>query len=151
MIVAAAGRPDSWDLPLFLHVLGAMILVGGMIAVTVLAFTAGRASQHALLARATLWTSLVVVVPAWIVMRAAAEWIYSREPFNGHNDPNWVGVGFAVSDAGLLVVLLTTGLSFWWSRRGGEGWQGSALRAIGVLYLVALAFAWFAMAAKPGL
>ena len=151
MIVAVAGRPGSWDLPLFLHVLGAMTLVGGMIAVTALAFAAGRAPQHAVLARATLWTSLAVVVPAWVVMRAAAEWIYSREGYSGSGDPNWVGVGFAVSDAGLLVVLLTAGLSFWWSRRVGEGWQGGALRVIGVLYLVALAFAWFVMAAKPGL
>jgi hypothetical protein len=151
VIVAAAGRPQAWDLPLFLHVLGAMTLVGGMIAVAALALTGVRGPQHALLARATLWTSLAVVAPAWIVMRAAAQWIYSREGYKGHADPNWLRVGSAVSDAGLFVVLVTAGLSFWWSRRGGEGWQGRAVGVIGVAYLVALAFAWFVMAAKPGL
>jgi hypothetical protein len=150
-VIASLAPPESWDdLPLFLHVLGAMTLVGGMIAVTVLAFAAASTPQHALLARATLWTSLAVVVPAWIVMRAAAEWIYSREHSN-IGSPNWIGVGMAVSDGGLLVVLVTAGLSFWWARRGGEGWQGRALGVLGVLYLVALAFAWFVMAAKPGL
>ncbi len=28
--VLASIRPDSWNFPLFLHVLGAMILVGGL-------------------------------------------------------------------------------------------------------------------------
>jgi hypothetical protein len=150
-MLAVAGRPDSWDLPLYLHVLGAMTLVGGMTAVTVLAWAGVRRPEHALLARATLRTTLVIAVPAWIVMRAAAEWIYSREGFNGHGDPNWVGIGFLVSDVGLLVLLVTAGLSFWWSRRGGLGWQGRAVGIVGAVYLAALAVAWWVMAAKPGL
>ena len=32
MSVVALIRPDSWNFPLFLHVLGAMILVGGLLA-----------------------------------------------------------------------------------------------------------------------
>jgi len=144
-------RPDSWNLPLFLHVLGAMALVGGMTAVTVLAWVGARAPQRALLARATLWTTLVVAVPSWIVMRAAAQWIYSREGFDGKNDPNWIGVGFGASDVGLLVLLITACFAFWWSRRGGLGWQGRVVGVLAPLYLVLLAFAWWAMATKPGL
>jgi hypothetical protein len=30
MSILAVVRPDSWNFPLFLHVLGAMILVGGL-------------------------------------------------------------------------------------------------------------------------
>ena len=43
MTVLASIRPDSWNFPLFLHVLGAMILVGGTLAGDVLAGT--RASR----------------------------------------------------------------------------------------------------------
>jgi hypothetical protein len=150
-MLGVAGRPDSWDLPLFLHVLGAMALVGGTTAVAVLAWAGVRRPERAVLAGAAFWTALVVAVPAWIVMRAAAEWIYSREGFDGHGDPNWIGVGRGVSDAGLVVLLATTGLAYWWSRRAGVGWQGRAVGALSALYLVALAVAWFVMAAKPGL
>ena len=31
MTVLALIRPDSWEFPLFLHVLGAMVLVGGLL------------------------------------------------------------------------------------------------------------------------
>jgi hypothetical protein len=150
-MVGLAGRPDSWDFPLFLHVLGAMALVGAMTAVTVLAWAGTQGSYRQVLAKATFWTSLTVAVPAWLVMRVAAEWTYSKEGFDGKNDPNWLGVGFIVSDVGLLVVLLTTGLAFWSSRRGGTGWQGRTVAVLAPLYLAALAVAWWVMAAKPAL
>ena len=35
-------RPDSWNLPLFLHVLGAIALFGGTLAVVVLGFGSSR-------------------------------------------------------------------------------------------------------------
>jgi hypothetical protein len=35
MSLLAAVRPDDWNLPLFLHVLGAMTLVGGVVLVVV--------------------------------------------------------------------------------------------------------------------
>ena len=150
-MLAAAGRPDAWNLPLFVHVLGAMALAGAMTAVTVLAWAGVRGSQRAVLAQATFWTSLAVAVPSWIVMRAGAEWIYSREHYNGHGDPNWIGIGFAVSDAGVVILLLTAGAAYWWSRRGGDGWQGRAVGVLAPLYLAALAVAWWVMTAKPHL
>jgi hypothetical protein len=151
VIVAVAGRPDSWGLPLFLHVLGAMALVGAMTAMTVLAWAGVQGSYREVLSKATFWTSLAVAVPAWLVMRVAAEWIYSKENFDGENDPNWLGVGFIVSDLGLVVVLVTTGLAFWWSRRGGRGWQGRTVAVLAPLYLAALAVAWWVMTAKSAL
>ncbi len=43
MSILAAVRPDSWNFPLFLHVLGAMILVGGLLTgVSSLAFAAAH-------------------------------------------------------------------------------------------------------------
>ncbi len=150
-MILATTRPDSWALPLFLHVFGAMALAGGMTAVTVLAWAGLRRPERAALARGAFWATLAVAVPSWIVMRGAAEWIYSREGYDGHNDPNWIGVGFGVSDVGLLVLLVTTGLAFWWSRRGGEGWQGRVIAVLAPFYLGLLAVAWWVMSAKPGL
>ena len=149
-MIVATTRPDSWAFPLFLHVLGAMALAGAMATVTVLALAGLRRSERGVLARATFWASLTVAVPAWIVMRAAAEWIYSRESYNGHDDPNWIGVGFAVSDLGLPILLLLTGFAYWWSRRA-DGWQGWVVVVLAPAYLALLAVAWWVMSAKPSL
>jgi hypothetical protein len=149
-VIVAVTRPDSWAFPLFLHVLGAMTLAGAMATVTVLAVAGIRRTERDVLARATFWASLAVAVPAWIVMRAAAEWIYSKEPYNGHDDPNWLGVGFVISDLGLPILLLMTGFAYWWSRRA-DGWQGWVVVVLAPAYLALLAVAWWVMSAKPSL
>jgi hypothetical protein len=150
MIVAVV-RPDSWSFPLFLHVFGAMALVGALLAVTVLAWAAWRRPERAVLAKASFWAMLVLALPAWLLMRLAGEWIYSKEHYNGDNDPNWLGVGFTVGDIGLIVLLLTTGFAYWWSRRAGSGWPGRVVGVLAPLYVAALAFAWWVMTAKPSL
>jgi hypothetical protein len=87
------------------------------------------------------------VLPAWILARVGGQLIESKEDISG--DPGWLGVGFLVTDAGLIVLLATIALAFWASRRGGAGWQPRAVGALSSLYLAALAVAWWAMAAKP--
>jgi multisubunit Na+/H+ antiporter MnhB subunit len=146
----AAVRPGSWNFPLFLHVLGAMLLVGATASVMVIAW-AGWPSrpQRGVLARAAFWTMLVFALPAWLLMRVAAEWVYSKEPYNGDDDPGWLGTGFLVADIGLIVLLVTTGLAFWWSRRPDGGWQGRVVAVLASVYLALLAVAWWAMSAKP--
>ncbi len=85
-------------------------------------------------------------------MRIGAALIESKEKSSGAIDDNegWIGVGFAVAEPGLLLLLLATGFAFWWARRAGRGWQGRAVAVLSSLYLVALAVAWWAMSAKPG-
>jgi len=142
-------RPGSWSLPLYLHVLGATVLFGGTLALTILAVAAWRRENAAMLARLAFWTLVAVVLPAWIVMRAGAQWIVDKE-FPGNNPPGWVAVGFIVSEPG-LVVLLVLGIVSWLSaRRGGTGRLAAALAVLAPVYLAALAVAWFAMSAKPG-
>ena len=76
MTVLAAVRPDSWNFPLFLHVLGAMILVGGLLTgAGALAFARGEAR----LLRLGYRSLLAVSLPGWVLMRIGAEWIYSKE------------------------------------------------------------------------
>ena len=65
-----------------------------------------------------------------------------------HNDPTWVGIGFAVADAGLLVLLVTSGVAFWWRRSRQAGSPAGSSPGLAGLYLVLLAVAWLAMSGK---
>jgi hypothetical protein len=135
--------------PLFLHILGAMTLVGAMLTVVLVSWVAWARPDLAVLRR-TAWTTLLVVaLPAFLVMRLAGQWIYSKEGFSGNNDPTWVGVGFIVGDMGLLLLLVTLGVAFWW-RRGGKRAAGRIVAVLSTVYLVLLAVAWLAMSGKWG-
>jgi hypothetical protein len=143
-------RPDSWNLPLFVHVLGAMILFGGTATVAIAGFAARTRSEHAeLLARVGLKTFLFAIIPSWIAMRVGAGWIEGKE-FPSGDEPGWVGVGFVVSEPGALL-LIALGILAWVSvRRQGVGRAAVAVPVLAGIYLVALAVAWWAMSAKPG-
>lgn len=141
-------RPDSWNLPLFVHVLGAMILFGGTATVAIAGFAARRTEHAELLARVSLKTVLFVVIPAWIAMRVGGGWIASKE--FPKDEPGWVGVGFIVSEPGALL-LIALGILAWVSvRRHGIGRAAVAVPVLAGIYFVALAIAWWAMSAKPG-
>jgi hypothetical protein len=145
--VIAFVRPNGWDFPLLLHVLGATVLFGGLVTLLVLAFAAWRGGdQAAMLRRLGFTTTLLVVWPGWVLMRAAAQWILSREGLDD-DPPGWVGVGFVVSDAGAVVLLLLTLLGWLALRRPRVA---AYVAGVSGLYLVALGVAWFAMSAKPG-
>ena len=146
--VLASIRPDSWNFPLFLHVLGAMTLVGAMGSVTTLAWAGWLRPQRELIARATFWTMLVLSLPAWLLMRLAAEWIYSKEFGDTEDDPAWIGIGFMTREGGGLLLLIATICAGIASRKSKSG----LARASGIIAAIALA-AWivavWAMAAKP--
>ncbi len=142
-------RPDSWNFPLFLHVLGAIVLAGSIGAVTVLAVAARKRSDNAApLSRVAFRTLIFVVLPSWIVMRVGAQLIADKE--FPDKTPGWVGVGFLVSEPG-LIILIALGVLAWVSaRRGGVGRASMAVAILAPVYLAALAVAWWAMSAKPG-
>jgi hypothetical protein len=142
-------RPDSWNLPLFVHVLGAMILFGGTATVAIVGFAGRTRSAHAeLLARVSLKTFLFAVIPGWIAMRVGGGWIASKE--FPKDEPGWVGAGYAVSEGGALL-LIALGILAWVSvRRQGAGRAAVAVPVLAAIYLVALGIAWWAMSAKPG-
>jgi hypothetical protein len=145
----AAVRPHAWDFPLFLHVLGAMVLVGAVATAALLSVVAWRRPGAPVYGRAAFWSLLAVGVPAYVVMRIGAQWTYSKEGFSGDDDPTWIGIGFAVADVGLLLLLLMTGLAFWWKRRG-KPVVGRFVAGLTSVYLLMLGIAWFAMSAKWG-
>jgi hypothetical protein len=140
-------RPDSWDFPLFLHVLGAALLFGGVASLAVVSLAGLRLSGHAVLLRTLAFrTTLFLVWPAYILMRVGAQWILSREGLDD-NSPDWVGVGFIISDAGIVLLLALTLLAWLALRRTRVA---AIVAGLSLLYLVALVVAWWAMTAKPG-
>jgi hypothetical protein len=146
----AVVRPDSWGLPLLVHVGGAMLLVGAL--VVVLAVTAGalrRGDDAAVLTRLGFRGLLLGVLPAYVVMRAGAEWIGSKESVG--DDATWIGIGYGVADGGLLLAIIATVLAWRATRRGaaGPGGSGRAVVVLSALLIVAYALAIWAMTTKP--
>jgi hypothetical protein len=138
----AAVRPDSWNLPLFLHVFGAIVLAGA-------AAAAVLASRPAVVLRGLPFRILVLVAaPAWLLMRVAGQWIDSKEDIQG--DPTWLGIGFSVADIGLPVLLIAIAVAWWARKRPELRWPRQTAGALSFLYLLALGVAWWAMSAKPG-
>ena len=82
-------------------------------------------------------------------MRVGGQWMYSEEGWSGDNDPTWLGIGYMVGDLGLLVLLLTTGFAFWWSR-SKKPVAGRIVAGLSLVYLVLLGVAWLAMSGKWG-
>ena len=143
----AAIRDGSVNFPLFLHVLGAMVLFGVALTSVVVSAAGWRRPGAEPLRRTAFWSLLVVGLPAYVAMRGGAQWIYSKEGFSGNGDPTWLGIGFLVADAGLLVLLLTIGFAYWW-RRSGSALAARIVAGLSGLYVVLLAVAWLAMSGK---
>jgi hypothetical protein len=138
-------RPDSWNFPLFLHVLGAAVVTGATAAAFIGAVAARRLPWLRVFVARTL---LLAVVPSWLLMRVAGQWLDSKEDIPG--DPGWLGVGFIVGDAGLILLILATIFSAVSVRRPQQQWPLRTVAVISGIYFVALLVAMFAMTGKPG-
>ena len=131
------------SLALFVHILGAMALVGALVLVLV-----ALADRYLRLGFRSL---LFGVVPGWIVMRGAAEWIADKEKVNDLDPvPSWVDIGYSVADPMLLLIIVSTvcaGVAARRQQRGGA-LRGTAL-VLTVIMLVAALVAVWAMSTKP--
>jgi hypothetical protein len=150
MNVLAAIRPDDWNFPLFLHVLGAMILVGATLTgASTLAFARGDPR----LLRVGYWTLLVVGLPSYVLMWAAAHWIYSKEGLDESPiDSAWTTIGFVVAEGGAVFFVASLIVGGIGVRRLGTGKGAGLLKATMILSLILLAayvVAVWAMAGKP--
>lgn len=156
MTVVGVIRPDSWDFPLFVHVLGAMLLVGGLVVALVAQVLGwrGAAGDTIAFGRISFRALLFVAIPAWILMRVGAEWIYSREGWSGDNDPGWLGIGYLTADGGAIVLLVSVVLAGLGVRRlnrsgGGATVLGRVATVLAGVLLVAYLITVWAMSAKP--
>ena len=146
----AAHRPTDWNFPLFLHVFGAMVLVGGLLAgASIITYARGDVRSLKL----GYWTLLAVALPGYIVMRIGAQWIYSREGWEDlPDDPTWIGIGFIVADLGALITLVALilgGVGVYRLRSGkGAGLLKAAMVLAWIVLAAALVAVW-AMSGKP--
>jgi hypothetical protein len=146
--VLASIRPDSWNFPLFLHVAGAAVFFGALTVATVAQLSSTRVAEPQLLQRVAFRTLLIVGLPAYIVFRVGAEWIYEKEFGDSSDDPAWIGIGYMVSDIGAILFLISLILAGIASRRSKTG-LGKASGVLSALILVGLVVAVWAMGAKP--
>jgi hypothetical protein len=152
MMLVAAIRPDDWDFPLFLHLAGAMTLVGALLLVALSLAGAGRGGSAAVV-RLGFRGLLFAALPAWILMRVSAEWLADKENLD-EDPPGWVDIGYMTSDTSFLLLIAATVCAGIAARRAGrDGVGGGGLsRAVVVLAaiaLVAYVFAIWAMTTKP--
>jgi hypothetical protein len=144
----AAIRTDAVDLALLVHVFGAMVLVGGLVTAAT-AGIVGWNDSAARLRRFSYRTLLAVARPGWIVMRAGAEWVYSKEGYDElPKDPTWLGIGFTTADIGGLLLLVALVLGAIGHRRGSDGLLKTSAVLATVLVAAYVVAVW-AMGGKP--
>jgi hypothetical protein len=138
-------RPDSWNFPLFLHVLGAMTVTGA----TAAAFVGAVAERRWPWLRLVVARTLVFATfPAWLLMRLGGAWEDSRSPIG--DDAGWLGVGYLVADAGFVLLIVAMIFAAVGVRRPMRTWPPRVVAIITGIYFVALIVAMVAMTGKPG-
>ena len=150
MSLLAEIRPDSWNFPLFLHVFGAMILVGGLLTgASALALARGDVR----LLRLGYWSLVAVGLPGWVVMWVGGNWIYAREGLDDEPIASvWVGIGFVVAELGLLLFLISLvagGIGIHRLRAGKGTGLLKMTMVISIVLLASYVVAIWAMTAKP--
>ena len=146
------------EFPLLLHILGASILVGGLIAaltVQLIGWARETSAGAVQLARVGFFSLLCAAVPGWILMRIGAQWVWSEEGWDDVDpEPTWLGIGWITGDAGGLLILVGTILAGLGARRlRGSGATSSTLVRIATVLtaiaLIAYVITVWAMSAKP--
>ena len=151
--VLALLRTDSQNLAVFVHVIGAMVLVGGVVTGGTALVLGWRGVTERYL-RLGYFTLLAVALPGYVVMRIGAEWAYKKGPWDDlPEDPDWIGVGYIVADGSLVllvIALILGGIGVRRLRSGGGGGLLKVSTVITLLMLAAYVVAIWAMAGKPG-
>lgn len=143
-------RPDEWNLPLFVHVLGAMALVGTLMIVAHALFAAGRADDPTPLTRFGFKALILGVLPSYIVMRIGAQWVEAAEDLTEEQeDAAWIGIGYITADIGALLILISIVLATIGLRRPPGARFARVIAVIATLLVAAYVVAVWAMTAKP--
>jgi hypothetical protein len=149
----AAIRGPGQDFPVLLHIVGATIVFGALLAS---AASLALARGEVRLLRLGYFSLLLVGLPALILMRLSGQWIYDKQGWDDVPDklhPTWLPIGFVVADYGgmLLLVALALGGIGIFRLRSGKG--GSTLlkltMVIALILIVAYIIAVWAMTGKP--
>ena len=145
-------RPDAINLALIVHVLGAMVLVGGLV-------TAAVGGAHRLARRGDRAAPVLVQdaalgrVPGVDRDARRRPWVESKEHLDdAAEEPTWLGIGFATAEGGGLLLLIALILGGIGLRRARNGGGNGLLKASGVIATVLVAvyvIAVWAMGGKP--
>ena len=149
-------RPDDVNVPLTLHVLGAGLLVGTLIAVATAILIGWRSTADGDavgLTRFGLRTLLLGVFPAYLLMRIGAQWTEAAEDLpEVVEDSAWIGIGYITADAGaalILISMILSGIGLRKLRGGGGLGLGRVVGVTSLVLVAAYVVAVWAMAAKP--
>lgn len=147
-------RSNDADLAVFVHVLGAMVLVGALVTAAAMSLIGWR-DESSDLRRRSVQALLIVALPAWFVMRIAAQWAYTSGGWDEIPDdlePAWIGIGFITAEGGGLLLLIALILGWIGVRKDRQGGGGTLLRISGVISAVLVliyVLAVWAMGGKP--
>ena len=135
--------PDEANLPLFLHILGAMALIGALL-LAATALSPGRDGSVRLGFRSLLFAAL----PSYLVMRIAAQWVADEEGL-ADSEAAWITIGYITSEFGLLLMIAATVCAGISNRRGGRpGLTRAAFFLTAFLIAMYVVTIW-AMTTKP--
>jgi hypothetical protein len=154
VLALVGGRSHGYDLAVFVHVAGAMILMGGLVTAAGAGIIGWRDPGGGLRRLAAL-TLFAVALPGWIIMRVGAEWAYSKSVWDDLADdlqPTWLGIGYIIADASgiiLLVALILGGIGIRRARSGGGAGLLKASTVLAAVLIVAYVVAVWAMGGKP--
>lgn len=152
--VLAAIRPGEQDFALLLHLVGAVVVFGALLAsATSIVLARGEIR----LLRLGYFSLLLVALPGWILMRVAGEWLYRLQHWQDlpaqFDEPRWLSIGFVVADWGglLFLVSLALGGAGLYRLRQGKGGAGplQVTTVITIVLILAYAVAVWAMTGKP--
>lgn len=158
LAVYGYGRPDTWNWLLMFHVLSALVLVAGAFLVTtasLYALRAGTPERVLLLRRLALRTNLFLAIPAFVGAYVLGIALADKEFPDDAEEPDWLGIGFGLTDLYGIVGIILLSLLQWWvvrrARRGDlRGWQAQLASWLAPVGLALLLVVLFAMSAKPG-
>ena len=150
----AAIRPDEQSFALLLHLVGATIAFGGLLACATSLLLARGETR---LLRLGYFSLLLVSLPGWILMRAAGQWLFDQQNWSelpsNLNDPAWLKIGFIVADWGGVLFLISLAVGALGLRRLQTGNGNAALlrstMVISLILALAYAIAVWAMTGKP--
>ena len=141
------------DIRVFIHVAGAMALVGTLVLAVFALVNAHRRGDEAAV-RFAYRVLVRAVLPAYIVMRVGAQMVLSYEHLDKVKAA-WLDIGFMTSDGGALLLLITIAISGRRLKRTKSGESSAHATALmvatalcGVLIAAYMVAVW-AMTTKP--
>ena len=150
----AAIRPDEQSFALLLHLVGATVVFGALLASATSILLARGETR---LLRLGYFALLLVGLPGLILMRLAGQWLYNLQHWDDLPDqidePAWLGIGFVVADWGgvLFLISLALGGIGVYRLRQGRNATGllNATILISLVLILAYVVAVWAMTGKP--